>query len=403
MPLHLFCLQEGLSTKHRLRHLTDLSWEGTNTNKTHATSHLKHWEIKLQTHNVPLDNCDDILPTALDKLYKTNLASFDGHIRHRMPTQLNVFTDGSQIDSKTGSGFIIFEHSREIISGHRKLSEGSTVFQAEIAAIDLACQAILQSPVSPRYVKIFVDSQAAIKALHANDTRSATVHRASQTLNKLAAVSTTTTLVWIPAHRGHWGNEDADRLAKLGASSTDPRQTLLVPTPTSFIKKQIKIGAYQEWTDEWRSRNVAQHTKGFYDGPSSNKAVGAYSLARLELGRLVRIITGHDNLNFFQTKIGLWGDPRCRFCGDDHETVNHLITSCPSFFHTSREHFPRRYPDPSKTWSIRRLLDFFYTPSINRAMEGTWAHGNPLNVSQAPSDGHRPGSSSSSSGSDTEL
>ena len=32
------------------------------------------------------------------------------------------------------------------------------------------------------------------------------------------------------------------------------------------------------------------------------------------------------------------------------------------------------------TWSTRNLLDFSYSPAINSALEGTWAHGDPLSA-----------------------
>ena len=32
-------------------------------------------------------------------------------------------------------------------------------------------------------------------------------------------------------------------------------------------------------------------------------------------------------------------------------------------------------------WSVRKLLDFSYTPAINEAFEGTWAHGDPPDAS----------------------
>ena len=103
-----------------------------------------------------------------------------------------------------------------------------------------------------------------------------------------------------------------------------------------------------------------------------------YKLARLELGRFVRLVTGHNNLNWFQNRIGLWHSAECRFCGHNEETFVHLITECPSFWQTRRELFLDRTPQADMTWSVRALLDFTYVPCINDAFEGTWAHSDPL-------------------------
>ena len=32
------------------------------------------------------------------------------------------------------------------------------------------------------------------------------------------------------------------------------------------------------------------------------------------------------------------------------------------------------------TWSVRDLLDFSYTPTVNDAFEGSWAHGDPTGL-----------------------
>ena len=115
---------------------------------------------------------------------------------------------------------------------------------------------------------------------------------------------------------------------------------------------------------------AANHTKSFYSGPNPNKARFVYKLARLELGRFVRIVTGHNNLNFFQTKLGLYRDASCRFCGDGDETITHLLTVCPRFVSFQRSMFLDRLPTADMTWSVRTLLDFSFHPEINSAFEG---------------------------------
>ena len=132
------------------------------------------------------------------------------------------------------------------------------------------------------------------------------------------------------------------------------------------------------WRKEWMEMKVANHAKGFYTGPNPGKAKYVCKLARLELGRLVRIITGHNNLNFFQHKLGLYNNPKCRFCGTGDETVKHFITSCPRLLTHQREIFGDAVPTDDMKWSVRDLLNFSYHPGINEAYEGTWNSGDPL-------------------------
>ena len=122
---------------------------------------------------------------------------------------------------------------------------------------------------------------------------------------------------------------------------------------------------------------MAHHSKNFYSGPNPGKAKFVYKLARLELGRFARIITGHNNLNFFQNKIGLCATRECRFCEQHDETITHLTEVCPRFLTTRKEVLKSGGPAPDMKWSVRELLDFSYVPGINDAYEGTWASGDP--------------------------
>ena len=223
-----------------------------------------------------------------------------------------------------------------------------------------------------------MDSQAAIRALGNTEIRSKTVIDTTTSLNKLAASCTTVTIVWIPAHRGHAGNERADTLAKYGARTVGPATFAYKPLRT--IKNEISKIAYDRWTTAWQSLDMAQHSRSFYSGPDHNKARYVYKLARLELGRFVRLVTGHNNLNFFQTKIGLWHDPFCRFCGQGQETLTHMLFSCPCLSREASQIFPRDLPSADMSWSVRELLQFSYVPAINLAMEGSWAHADPPDV-----------------------
>ena len=131
---------------------------------------------------------------------------------------------------------------------------------------------------------------------------------------------------------------------------------------------------------------MANHTKSFYAGPNPNKAKYVYKLARLELGRFVRIITGHNNLNFFQTKIGLLDEDTCRFCSGGKETITHLMNVCPRFITHQRDILMGSSPSADMKWSVRDLLEFSYIPGINEAFEGTWASGDPAAVAERLSD-----------------
>ena len=189
-------------------------------------------------------------------------------------------------------------------------------------------------------------------------------------LNQVAAKAKSVCIVWIPAHKGHVGNERADALAKQGAGEMNMQLKLGIREPVSSFKAKLKLRIYEEWEREWNSSSLAKHTKTFYKKPDANKAKYVYKLSRLELGRVVRLVTGHNNLNFFQAKLGYSDTGTCRFCNDGEETITHLMGPCVRFIQTRADIFRGIVPGDDMRWSVRELLRFSYTPCINDALEG---------------------------------
>ena len=222
-----------------------------------------------------------------------------------------------------------------------------------------------------KYIKFFIDSQAAIHALGNPRVRSKLVMETVKSLNALASKVAKVTIVWIPAHKGHDGNERADELAKTGAAKPDIGAIMSVGEPSSYTRRKIKDGMYAEWREEWNMNTQMSHSRSFYGGPDSHKAKFVIKLARLELGRFIRIITGHNNLNFFQHKLNYAPSPECRLCHEGHETITHLMKHCPATELTRRDILGETTPGPDMKWSVRKMLDFSYSPAVNQAYEGT--------------------------------
>ena len=82
----------------------------------------------------------------------------------------------------------------------------TTVFQAEIIAINEACKKFIDTKQrNMQYVKIFSDSQAAILALNSNTVTSSLVKQTIITLNLLADCTERLEICWIKAHVGYEG------------------------------------------------------------------------------------------------------------------------------------------------------------------------------------------------------
>jgi len=178
--------------------------------------------------------------------------SFSGEAKFQKHTQFNVYTDGSKIDNKVGWGLAAYKHQKHIGLRCGALPSTSTVFQAEIEAIRqcgkyLCCTELGETIC---YVKIFVDSQAALLALNTDSITSKKVAETIRELNLLVHQCKSVQLVWTKVHIGTPGNELADQEAKAGANKNSPVPTL---PPRGLTKGLIKDSILNEWDREWKS------------------------------------------------------------------------------------------------------------------------------------------------------
>ena len=246
-----------------------------------------------------------------------------------------------------------------------KLPVYCTVFQAEIKAVFEAAKYLTEHK-NYKYIKFFIDSQAAILALDNQKISSTLVKDAKNMLNQ-AANGRHITLTWTRAHVGTEGNERADKAAKEGGESGVEG---LVEIPMTELKEKIKNHFYLEWEKRWSEYNKARMAKLFYAKPDSIQAKYVLKLSRLELSRFLRLISGHNGLFYFKSKIDPEINAVCRFCLGADETFYHLITNCPAFFQSRRDICLDNTIDMGEEWSVRNMLIFSYLPGVREAIDG---------------------------------
>jgi ribonuclease HI len=115
------------------------------------------------------------------------------------------------------------------------LGKFATVFQPDIyiyiyAILQCACENIRRDYKHKR-ILIFSDSQAALKALSSPKVTSRLVAECLDALSELARLNEVT-LIWMPEHRGVFGNEEADKFARQASA-----KPLLGPEPALGIPR----------------------------------------------------------------------------------------------------------------------------------------------------------------------
>lgn len=274
----------------------------------------------------------DVMPRTISHVqtYKITLPTREDWLREErnlVRADVCLYTDGSKTKDGVGAG--IFGRSPE---AEIQISLGSlaTIFQAEVHAIELCARMLIERQTTHKTIKIFSDSQAALKALDSSLFISRTVWSCREKLNDLGTHNSVT-LVWIPGHTGLEGNERADALAKAGAEAqfTGPEPVLGVTDSTA--KRDITA-----WTEEiklqyWRDINGLRHSKMMIDYPLRKVFTdNLLKLDRLELRTLVGLYTGHSGARQHMHRIGLAENAECRLCLEDDETIEHILCQCPA-------------------------------------------------------------------------
>ena len=248
---------------------------------------------------------------------------------------INIYTDGSKTDSGCGYGYTTKSHGIKQQS-YANLGSIATVFQAEVSAIEAAATHLSVLNPSGKIIKVFVDSQAAIKAVSSYTVDSLCVERAKNALNILGK-NNHLEVIWVPAHIGHRGNEVADRLAKLGASLNDKRVIYpepYLPVPLSYINRIISDWSLKEHQKKWmnpKDARFCRQTRMFVQCTNNKVWKHIQNRDRRYVMYTCQILTGHAGTNKHLFRMKLSEHPSCDNCGFHEETVEHLIGYCPRY------------------------------------------------------------------------
>lgn len=262
-----------------------------------------------------------------DKKYKITLSTKEEweSDKARLPSSREIwYTDGSKIGDLAGTGVYQRKGSKGTFV---PLGRYATITQAELMGIAIAAQlACLEETVERVY--ICSDSLAALSALKNYTTESKQVLECHNLLNRLAE-KRSVEILWVPGHKGIRGNEIADDLARLGA-----RETLMGPEPAvgityAQIKAHLDRRNKELNREAWIEAEGCRQSRTFIrEDQLEQWPEKMLQLNRQEIKTLVGIITGHAEVNYHKHNTGRTSDPDCRFCGEEEETVLHILCDC---------------------------------------------------------------------------
>ena len=150
------------------------------------------------------------------------------------------------------------------------------------------------------------------------------------------------TLQWIPSHCGVGGNEEVDRLSKMGSKLEQSAQ------PMSY--SEVKTILRNNFRTEWQQRP---------DIGTEEDSI--HQLVRAAQVTTFRLRTGHCQLFSHLHRLKISHSDECPR-GTGPPTPNHILQSCPTFDDLRRQIWPSPVDAHRKLWgpveTLRQTADF---------------------------------------------
>ena len=279
-------------------------------------SEVPLWTCKSATYNYYL---------ASDKKALTQPMVFKNkslEVKEQYYTHEEIFTDGS--GEKVASAAILDGELYQF-----RLPNNSSIFSAELKAIDLALNHIEQDAYW-RYI-IYTDSLSAMQALEGETTDNPLIVNLLEKLSRLCERADIV-FCWLPSNVGINGNDEADKSAKEALS----QEVLPFKVPFTDFKPLINNFIKDVWQQSW-SDPANQNNKLFTIKPGLGEWFPGLRTNRREEIILARLRIGHS---YFTQSFLLKGEekPLCIPCNAPL-TIKHVLVDCVDLAPTRQRYF----------------------------------------------------------------
>ena len=245
------------------------------------------------------------------------------------PNDMVVFSDGSEMEKKLAYGYAIYRpgdgEGDLLDTGRASLDPCSVVFDAEALGALRGLQHAIRLANLDTRIWVCLDNTAAIWCLRG--TASLTSQKHFIAFHKAAdSHPGSVRIKWCPGHMDIFGNEFADRMAKLGLKAPpDPGSTPTLSGVKMGLRKQLAAFRIDHWNKT--KQGLSQRYLAWDLDYDLNCPMELEILSRPLLHRLLALRTGHGDFSAYHRKFNHPEDScemACRHCGAD-KTPEHIV------------------------------------------------------------------------------
>ncbi|XP_012543676.1 uncharacterized protein LOC105841103 [Monomorium pharaonis] len=230
---------------------------------------------------------------------------------------IRIYTDGSKEKDKPSVGSAFIVENKET-GYYMSLNKAATVFTAEACAIAKAMEWAFRQKINHN-ILILTDSLSTIKALENNTvstSHNAYIIEIREWYYKIVKkLEVKMVIAWIPAHKGIWGNEEADKLAKEANQEAH--------------SSELKITS-RDLRNKYKEEIIQENNKELEEKKERSPWFEGTNLPRRAMVLFNRLRANHYNLNSSLARKGYIDSDRCQ-CGSEKEDVDHFIFHCNSY------------------------------------------------------------------------
>jgi hypothetical protein len=140
-----------------------------------------------------------------------------------------------------------------------------------------------------------------------------------------------------------------------------PGAELALAIPKCSAREAVRTWTESQYHSAWRDLPVYRHGRFFIGRTRKKRADDLLKLSRHRIKMVVAILTGHAAVRGYLYIMDLYeGDPTCRLCRKETETVQHIICCCEALAGQRYNVFGNLFVEPKdiSTASVRELCLF---------------------------------------------